>query len=326
MRPMKSALSFFLLLNYAICLPGALADEDFYDVPVPGDRVDLGGYKLHIDCEGMGSPTVVLDAGLGDWSTHWTTVQNLLRTDTRVCSYDRAGYGWSDPGPRPRDSARIVSELHSLLRLAQIEPPYLLVGHSFGGLNMRLFTSTYASEVMGLVLVDASHPESLPYARNEERTAPAASAANQLMVMYPFDQGESKLPFEAQAAIHDNLLHTKSLVTTRSEYRHLGSSVTELLKAPPIGNIPLIVLSRGLREWPADKEGDAKEQAWHTQQLELVKLSSRGSQRTATKSGHQIHLDEPELVAATVREMLAADRKNLSFDPASAELIVHKTY
>ncbi len=291
-----------LLVVLLVGLRVAQADDSFYDVPAPGMRVDLGGYKLHLNCQGTGRPTVVLDAGLGDWSTHWTAVQNLLKADARVCSYDRAGYGWSDPGPRPRDSARIVSELHSLLQIARVGPPYLLVGHSFGGMNMRLFTSTYAGEVAGLVLVDASPAESLPYRRNEEGTAPATSFANQMVVMYPVEPEHVNFPPEAQAAMHDKLLHTKSLVTSRSEYRHLGASVAELQKAPPIGDIPLAVLSRGLRQWPAGKEGDVREQSWHEQQVKLANLSSLGSYRTAEKSGHYIHLDEPEVVADAVRE------------------------
>lgn len=303
---MRTSISAFLIALFATLLP-AWADDSFYDVPAPGVRVDLGGYKLHIHCQGEGSPTVVLDAGLGDWSTHWTAVQNLLKEDTRVCSYDRAGYGWSDPGPRPRDSARIVAELHSLLELSQIKPPYLLVGHSFGGLNMRLYASTYPTEVAGLVLVDASHPESLPYLRTEDGTAPATSFANQLMVMYPVESDPMNLPLEAQAAIHDNLLHTKSLVTSRVEYRHLGASVKALMKAPSLGDVPLVVLGRGLRQWPQDPGGNAREQAWQLQQQELARLSSRSVYRTAAHSGHHIHLDQPELVAEAVRELLAEE-------------------
>lgn len=297
-----------LLLGVFAAVPGARADDSFYDVPAPGKRVDLGGYKLHIHCEGEGGPTVVLDAGLGDWSSHWTAVQKLLRVEVQVCSYDRAGYGWSDPGPRPRDSARIVSELHSLLQLSGIRPPYLLVGHSFGGLNMRLYASTYPDEVAGLVLVDASHPESLPYQRNEEGTAPATSFANQLMVMYPVEPDQVNLPLEAQAAIRDNLLHTKSLVTSRAEYRHLGASVKALMKAPPLGDVPLVVLGRGQRQWPQDADGNAREQSWQLQQQELARLSSRGVYRTAAQSGHHIHLDQPELVVDAVRELLTEEQ------------------
>lgn len=309
MRSFHSVLSIPLLLYFAAAQAPALADESFYDIPPPGELVDLGGYRLHINCEGYGSPTVILDAGLGDWSTHWTAVQNLLRGDTRVCSYDRAGYGWSDPGPRPRDSLRIVTELHSLLEKAIIEPPYLLVGHSFGGLNMRLFASTYSREVAGLVLVEASHPESLPYQRNEEGTAPASPRSNQMMVAHYVEPEETAIPQEAQPAMHDDLLRTKSRVTSRGEYRALGTSVLALQKAPPLGDLPLIVMARGKRQWPAGTAGDIKEEAWQNQQKELARLSSLSHYVIAPKSGHQIHLDEPDLVADAVREMIAEERQ-----------------
>lgn len=310
MRSFHSALSIPLLLYLAAASLPALADESFYDVPPPGELVDLGGYRLHINCEGYGSPTVILDAGLGDWSTHWTAVQSLLKEDTRVCSYDRAGYGWSDLGPRPRDSQRIVTELHSLLEKAVIEPPYLLVGHSFGGLNMRLFASTYSQEVAGLVLVEASHPASLPYQRNEEGTAPAGTPSNQLMVAHYVErEEETTFPPEAQPAMHDNLLRTKSLMTSRGEYRALGSSVQELLKAPPLGDLPLTVMSRGKRQWPAGTAGDSKEEAWQNQQKELARLSRLSHSVVAPKSGHHIHLDEPDLVADVVRDMITAERR-----------------
>ena len=308
MRVLQSALS-AIALFIASTTPGAIADANFYDVPPPGQLVDLGGYRLHIHCEGMGSPTVVFDAGLGDWSTHWTAVQNLLKSDTRVCSYDRAGYGWSDPGPRPRDSQRIVTELHSLLEKAEIAPPYLLVGHSFGGLNMRLFASTFTGEVSGLVLVEASHPESLPYQRDDDGKTPATSQPNQMMVVYPTEPEMLHVPPEAESAINDSLLQTKSRMTSRGEYRALGSSVLELQHAQSFGDLPLTVLSRGKREWPYGSEGDLKEKKWHSQQMEMVKLSSLGHFIVAENSGHHIHLDQPELVAGVVRDMLTEERR-----------------
>src|SRR5512147_669788 len=107
------------------------------DVQSSGQRVDIGGYSLAIRCQGRGSPTVLLDAGLGGAAIEWTRVQDSLARNTRVCAYDRAGYGDSDPGPPPRSSSRIAAELRTLLERARIRPPYLLVGHSFGGYNMR---------------------------------------------------------------------------------------------------------------------------------------------------------------------------------------------
>jgi len=127
--------------------------------PMPGQLVDVGGYKMHIDCRGTGSPTVILESGLGDSYISWHKVQPRIAQFTRVCSYDRAGLGYSDASPRPRTSRDIAEELHTLLRNAGITGPLILVGHSMGGFDVRLFTSLYRNDVVGMVLVDSSHPE-----------------------------------------------------------------------------------------------------------------------------------------------------------------------
>src|SRR6266487_4781642 len=122
--------------------------------PPPGQLIDVGGYKLHIFCMGQGSPTVILDhVGAGN-SAQWALVQPEIAKTTRVCAYDRAGFGWSDPGPAPRDARQNVQELHMLLTNAQIAPPYVLVGHSFGGDVARLYADQYRDQVAGMVLVD----------------------------------------------------------------------------------------------------------------------------------------------------------------------------
>jgi pimeloyl-ACP methyl ester carboxylesterase len=111
--------------------------------------VDVGGYQLHINCTGAGSPTVIIDAGLGDWSTVWAWVQPDVAKATRVCTYDRAEYGWSNPGPLPRNAEQFARELYTLLHNANIPGPYVMVGHSLGGLTARVFTGMYPSEVVG---------------------------------------------------------------------------------------------------------------------------------------------------------------------------------
>src|ERR687893_2596105 len=124
--------------------------------PPPGEMVDVGGYSLHINCVGQGSPTVVLDAGSGGFSAQWVRVQQEVTGTTRVCSYDRAGMGWSEMGPEPRDARQITSELHTLLGKAGIEVPYVLVGHSFGGMYVQTYAARYPDEVAGVALVDSS--------------------------------------------------------------------------------------------------------------------------------------------------------------------------
>ena len=127
--------------------------------PPPGRLVDVGGYRLHINCVDTGSPTVVIDSGAGDWSATWSSwVQPGVAGTTRICTYDRAGLGWSDPGPLPRTAERFADELHTLLQRAGIPGPSVLVGHSLGGLTVRLFAHAYPAEVAGVVLIDSMSP------------------------------------------------------------------------------------------------------------------------------------------------------------------------
>ena len=133
-------------------------DERAY--PPPGELVDVDGHRLHINCVGQGSPTVILEAANLGMSAHWVRVQQQVADTTRVCAYDRAGMGWSERGPEPRDAKQISSELHDLLaNAAGIEGPYVLVGHSYGGLYARMYAARYSEEVAGVVLVDSTHPE-----------------------------------------------------------------------------------------------------------------------------------------------------------------------
>ncbi len=125
--------------------------------PPPGQLVDIGGHRLHLHCVGQGSPTVVLDAGLGAFSLDWGAVQPQIATSTRVCAYDRAGLGWSEPGPRPRSPQQFADELHTLLTNAGVEGPYVIVAHSISGKTARLFASQHPKDVAGMVLVDARH-------------------------------------------------------------------------------------------------------------------------------------------------------------------------
>ena len=165
-----AALLGLLLVGYMF-EPGAeAADAKAY--PPPGELVDIGGYRLHINCTGSGSPTVVIDAGWGDWSTAWGFVQPEVAKTTRVCTYDRAGTGWSDAGPLPRDATQFAKELHTLLQNAHIPGPYVLAGHSLGGLPVRVFAGTYPAEVAGVVLIDSMTPQQFTQAPAAAQSQP----------------------------------------------------------------------------------------------------------------------------------------------------------
>jgi len=160
-RALRGLLAIIIILPLFGALYQAIATElDKRNHPPPGQMVDVGGYRLHLYCVGKnveGSPTVILEHGLGATSAAWARVQPEIAQTTRVCAYDRAGMGWSDPGPAPRDAEHIVTELHSLLQNAGIPGPYVLVGWSFGGLYVRMYAGKYPTEVSGIVLLDSSH-------------------------------------------------------------------------------------------------------------------------------------------------------------------------
>src|SRR6266581_6105799 len=159
-----SALLLALLALTGFLYQSIASAQDASSYPAPGKLIDVGGYRLHLDCTGtarLGSPTVILEAGSGNSSLPWSKVQPGVASFTRVCSYDRAGYGWSDNGPLPSTAGRMVAELHTLLARAGVAGPYVLVGHSYGGLIMQLYTYTYPQQVAGLVLVDSVHADQL---------------------------------------------------------------------------------------------------------------------------------------------------------------------
>ena len=135
---------------------GAL-DEDF---PMPGQLIDVGGHSLHLSCSGSGSPTVILEPGAGGMSSVSAWITPAVARDTRVCVYDRAGRGWSEPADSPQDGAQIATDLHTLLERGHVPGPYVLAGHSFGGLYVLTFAARYPDEVAGMVLVDSTAPGS----------------------------------------------------------------------------------------------------------------------------------------------------------------------
>lgn len=283
--------------------------------PMPGRRIDVGGYKLHIDCTGEGTPVVVLDSGLGDSYVSWIKVQPQIAKFTRVCSYDRAGLGYSDESPRPRTSKVMAEELHTLLHNAGIAPPYVLVGHSMGGYNVRLFASFYRSEVAGMVLVDSSHPE------QEKRFPPALNDMDKtwvreqefMTVAMPF--GIPRLlgfcGSDAKVRAADCNFHSyrEGLTVLKT----FPESAAQAATAGSLGDLPLAVLSHDpnvpVPEIPADLVKPMNV-AWEEMQDELTHLSTRDTRTIAKNSSHYIQLDRPEVVVEAVRNVVDQARKN----------------
>lgn len=315
----------FLVLAVVIWAAGTSAKSRLAkQYPAPGQLVDVGGYRMHVNCIGQGSPTVVLEAGQGDFSVFWGLVQSQVATFARVCTYDRAGYGWSEPSPYPRTSGNMVRELHALLVNAQIAAPYVLVGHSLGGAIVRLYANDYPDEVVGMVLVDSVHEEQLA------RIPALHKAVGQLLGLFrtlaplgsfgalalaPAESlPDPGLPAEALAQYRAIMVTTGYFETAIAEVEAYEENLTALRVGSmvPLGSMPLVVLSRG--RWDpipglSEAENQQAWQTWQAMQSELVALSTNAKQITAERSGHNIHLQQPELVIDAIRQVMESAQK-----------------
>ena len=185
-----------------------MASGDATRFPPPGQLVDVGGYRLHLACVGQGSPTVVLDAGMGAFSLDWSAIQPQIAQATRVCAYDRAGLGWSDPSPAPRSPQQFADELHLLLANAGVEGPYVLAVHSISGKTARLYADQHPEDVVGMVLIDARHESVDQRLTAEQRAAEGAQqimaglSSNSRLVVVPSGHA---LHFEQPALVVDSI-------------------------------------------------------------------------------------------------------------------------
>lgn len=277
--------------------------------PMVGRLVNVGGNKMHIDCSGEGDPTVILDAGLGDAYTSWHKVQPQITKFTRVCSYDRAGLGYSDPSSRLRTSTVIAAELHELLRAADIIPPYILVGHSMGGYDVRLYASFYRNEVAGMVLVDASHPDQENRFPPELKNMEGSWQREAEFLEYTTPFGLPRLlglcdADPVQRAAECNWHSAREGV---AELKAFPTSAAQAAATGSLGDMPLIVLShdpeKPSSELPADLAKPTNE-VWEKMQEELAHLSTRGKQIVAKNSAHYIQIDRPDIVIDAVRGLV----------------------
>ncbi|MEX0951843.1 MAG: alpha/beta hydrolase, partial [Gammaproteobacteria bacterium] len=248
-------------------------------------------------------PTVIFDAGLGGFSLEWLTVQRELAGDAHSCAYDRAGYGFSEIGPGPRITSQIVDEFEYLLNVAQLTPPYILVGHSFGGYNMQYYAKQHPENVAALVLVDASHTEQAQ--RLSDATVQRRRIGKPRMVtMLANIDIIKKYPQDVQPYILALLGNRKALYTRENELANFTHSATEVNRAGALPILPLTVISRGKRVWSQDPLGDAREAQWKAMQSELAAQSPLGQHVIAEHSGHMVHLDEPYVIAQAIRALL----------------------
>ena len=298
----------FMLVGYMYEPIAEAADVKAY--PPPGQLVDVGGYRLHINCTGTGSPTVIIEAGLGDWSTSWGGyVQPEVAKTTRVCTYDRAGMGWSEAGPLPRDAAQFVKELHTLLQNADISGPYVMVGHSLGGLAVRVFVHDYSSEVAGVVLIESMNPKQLSQSSTEvhsqSNTQAQPFSLQAALARFGVARLLVKLPGIApslpanEEAYYPLYVRPQSFQATANESKGMPAAGAQAATVKTFGDLPLIVLTAKLNDIPS----------WPKWQTELLQLSSNSQQLFAENSGHNIQADEPDVVVAAILQMVQQVRE-----------------
>ena len=308
-------LAFLLLLAVAGFLYENISEaRDRRFNPMEGRLVDVGGRKMHIDCTGEGSPTVIVDSGLGDSYLSWRKVQPEIAKFTRVCSYDRAGLGYSDPSSQPRTSKVIAEELHALLQAASVSPPYVIVGHSMGGYDVRVYTSRYRNEIVGMVLVDASHPDQEnrfpPELKNMEGSwhREAQFIAYTMLIGIPRLLGLCDNDAVARAA--DCNWH--SAKEQLAEISAFPQSAAEAAQSGTLSDLPLAVLSHDPDKPSSDLPPDLAKptnQAWEKMQEELAHLSTRGTRTVAKNSAHNIQIDRPDVVIDAVRNVIEQARQ-----------------
>lgn len=317
----------------AACSYPAFATDE---VPkAPGKMVDLGGHRLHVNCSGSGGPTVVVENGLGDFSFDWVLVQSKVARFTRICTYDRSGYAWSDSGPLPRSFAQINLELRDALAKLKERGPFVLVGHSFGGPVIRNFAVTYPRDVAGLVLVDAAFEGqrvgigggktirlgesakgvAIPPAREEMRESDkeplnksGAQKPASLDAMYKvLPEAEQKMQRWAQS-----LPQTDAAEASQREWSE--EYFAKLLNHPQkgtLGHIPLIVLTRAEGGYGEGSDTPAAqlESERRQGQAALALLSTDGRQ-IIVKSGHNMELEAPDAVVAAIHDVVEQSRRS----------------
>lgn len=280
--------------------------------------VDVGGYRLHIRKLGSGTPTILLESGSGESSLSWRDIPENLSSFATVVSYDRAGYAWSEEATTPRTGENIVRELHVALKNTDIQPPYILVGHSLGGMYSRLYTQTYRDEVAGLVLVDA-RPENDARRTNEiyAKERPKVNPTPLISILLERSGAFRLFPnFMLTGRVEDqdrksfvNIVASPKYFRSVAEEGDLASMTENAIRGQHLGNLPVRVIARGIQQnltqFGISKRGNEQiEQSWQMGQREMLNISTKSKFIVAKKSDHMIIHDQPELVIQVIRELI----------------------
>ncbi len=283
-------------------LQAVLSHLSLRNNPPPGSLVELNGRKVHVLCAGEGSPTVILEAGLPGSSLTWMSVFSEIAELTRVCAYDRPGYGWSQPTTSPRTAETIVQELRVLLQSTDTQPPYILVGHSFGGLLMQLYATRFPNEFTGMVLVDSSHPDQAHRTLDLQEIDTISFAMKTLgpigivRLLFPVPAGN---PESRDVSVREQerelLMTSRTLRTATREMSGLRESLRQVTDSTvDLGSKPLVVLSEGRR----------RAESWQALQEDLSRMSTNSEWQVVDGAGHFVQHDQPDVVVDAVRRVI----------------------
>jgi pimeloyl-ACP methyl ester carboxylesterase len=278
------------LLLVAACFVGVSCEGNG---PPPSDQmISIGTHRLQIRTEGKGTPTVVIEAGITDLMENWRPLQQRIAKETRIITYNRAGYGQSEPGPLPRHSGREAEELKALLDAASVPGPYVVVGHSLGGLNAQVFAAKYPQDVAGIVLLD---PPPLSFIRGEDYT--------NLLVMADQMTAEWQAVADADAESADAEQKARGgfFKMIASEHREMfGESARLVSEISSFGDTPLLVMAAKKPNPAFEDLAEEYQQYWIEQSSRLSRKSSKGKFILAEESTHHLYKDVPELVVESI--------------------------
>lgn len=308
------------MLTTAALYENIIAPSEMSKISAPGQMIDIGGYSLHLNCMGKGSPTIILEAGSTDWSVGWSRIQPILAKSTRVCAYDRAGIGWSDPRPtNHHDAVQVATELHTLLNNAGIEPPYVLAGHSMGGVYIRVFAGQYPDEVVGMALIDPTNPDAVDFSGMTREEAQAQIelpnsvlwVAAHFGILRPYAQGARLgLPDEAVQIVTAFWASTKTMNNARGEWGSLLTMFDQVHAAGTFGAIPLAVVLADHESELVNVPQEVRERLDRANQI-LVALSTNSLFRVIPGTNHGSIMWEAQYAAqtaATIQQVLDAAR------------------
>lgn len=321
---------------------GELMQQVRDQYPAPGELYAINGTRMHLRCMGSGEPAVIIEAGSGDSSLSWALVQQNVSQFTRVCAYDRPGYGWSEPAPGPLTAENVTGRLHALLFAAGIPRPFVIVGHSLGGVYVRSYAHRYPADVAGVVLVDpGSEWQGVRTGDNftNETQAAVAQKADELDEL---GKEAARGTFARNLSLVDSNCapalpaweHRACRALWATEPWFWNSAAREGRQAlliwdevaqkniTQLGDIPLVVISSGRNmTFSADPGADAHaNEVFRTLQKEMVMESPEGRYLVANNSGHNIHLDKPEIVTGAIRSVVEDIRDRRKEEPAKVSL------